>query len=189
MNELWWYVARSSGIVAWALVAASVLWGLFISTHSFRGRARPNWMLDLHRFLGGAGVVFVGVHVLSLVADNYVHFGLVSLLVPLASTWHPVAVAWGVVAMYLLLAVEITSLLRRHLPPRVWRATHALAFPLFALSTMHGLTAGTDRSGPLRIVMASTLVVVATLTWERLRAVSAPKAPARITTTVRGGAR
>lgn len=186
MNQLWWYVARSSGIVAWALVAASVLWGLFISTHAFRGRLRPNWMLDLHRFLGGAGVVFVGVHVLALVLDNFVHFGLVSLLVPFASSWHPVAVAWGIVAMYLLLAVEITSLLRRRLSPRLWRMTHALAFPLFALSTIHGLTAGTDRTGPLRIVMASTVGAVVVLAWERLREQRAPKAasPARIMKTV-----
>src|SRR5438105_5878218 len=144
MNQLWWYVARSSGIVAWALVASSVLWGLFISTRAFAGRVRPNWMLDLHRFLGGAGVVFVGVHVLSLVADNYVHFGLVSLLVPFASSWHPAAVAWGIVAMYLLVAVEITSLLRRNLPPRGWRTTHALAFPLLAASPIPGLTPGAD---------------------------------------------
>ena len=45
----------------------------------------------------------------------------------------------------------------------------ALAFPLFALSTIHGLTAGTDGNGPLRIVMASTVGAVAVLTWERLR--------------------
>jgi predicted ferric reductase len=182
MNELWWYVARSSGIVAWALVAGSVLWGLFISTKALAGRVRPNWMLDLHRFLGGAGVVFVGVHVLALVLDNYVHFGLVSLLVPFASTWHPVAVAWGIVAMYLLLAVEITSLLRRRLSPRLWRMTHALAFPLFALSTIHGLTAGTDRTGPLRIVMASTVGAVAVLTWERVREHRTPKVRRHVVT-------
>ena len=184
MNELWWYVARSSGIVAWALVAASVLWGLFISTRALGTRVRPNWMLDLHRFLGGVGVVFVGVHVLALVLDNYVHFGLVSLLVPFASAWHPVAVAWGVVAMYLLLAVEITSLLRRKLSKRLWRMTHALAFPLFALSTIHGLTAGTDGNGPLRIVMASTVGAVAVLTWERVREHRAPKLPRRVVTSV-----
>jgi hypothetical protein len=79
--------------------------------------------------------------------------------------------------MYLLLAVEITSLLRRHLSKRVWRATHALAFPLFAMSTIHGLTAGTDGTGPLRIVMASTVGAVAILIWERLREYRTPSAP------------
>jgi hypothetical protein len=108
--QLWWYAARSGGMVALALLAASVLWGLALSTKVFRGRPRPNWLLDLHRFLGGAAVVFTGIHVLSIVADSYVHFGLAEILVPFVGSWHPVAVGWGIVAMYLLLAVEVTSL-------------------------------------------------------------------------------
>ena len=110
---------------------------------------RPNWLLDLHRFLGAAAVVLTVIHVGSIVADSYVHFGLVDVLVPFAASWHPAAVAWGVVGLYLLLAVEITSLLRSRLSKRAWRATHFLSFPLFAMATIHGLTAGTDAHVPL----------------------------------------
>ena len=109
-SQLLWYTARSSGIVAWALVNAGVLWGLVLSTKLLGKRPRPNWVLDLHRILGGAAVVFTGIHVASIVLDSYVHFGLVDVLVPLASSSHPVAVAWGIVALYLVLAVEVTSL-------------------------------------------------------------------------------
>jgi membrane protease YdiL (CAAX protease family) len=70
-DQLWWYVARASGTVSWALLALSVVWGLTLSTRWLGRRARPNWLLDLHRFLGGAGVVFVAVHVAALVADSY----------------------------------------------------------------------------------------------------------------------
>src|SRR6476620_11760618 len=94
-EQIWWYTARAGGIVGWALLAASVLWGLAISTKATKGRVRPNWMLDLHRFLGGLGVIFVGVHVVGLVADSYAHFGLAELLVPFASTYRPAAVAWA----------------------------------------------------------------------------------------------
>lgn len=141
--HLWWYVARASGIVAWVLVTASVVWGLVLSTKLTR-RPKPAWFLDLHRFLGALSVVFVGVHLAGLVADNYTHFGLASLLVPLASAWRPVAVAWGVVGLYLLLAIEITSLLMRRLPRRMWHAVHLTSFGLFALTTVHALTAGSD---------------------------------------------
>jgi predicted ferric reductase len=141
--HLWWYVARASGIVAWILVTASVVWGLVLSTRLTR-RPKPAWFLDLHRLLGGLSVVFVGVHLAGLVADNYTHFGLASLLVPLASAWHPVAVASGVVGMYLLIAIEITSLLMRRLPRRLWRAVHLTSFGLFAFTTVHALTAGSD---------------------------------------------
>ena len=105
-----WFVARSSGLIAWALLAASVVWGLAISTRVLNGRPRPAWLLDLHRYLGGIATVFVAVHIVALLGDTYVHFGLASVLVPFASSWHPVAVAWGISAFYLLLAVEVTSL-------------------------------------------------------------------------------
>lgn len=148
-GQLFWYSARANGLVAWALLAASVLWGLALSTKLTGGRVRPAWMLDLHRFLGAAALVFTGIHVVSILLDTYVHFGLVEILVPLTGTWHPVAVAWGIAGMYLMVAVEVTSLLRARLSQRAWRMTHFLAFPLFALATTHALSAGTDRAAPL----------------------------------------
>jgi hypothetical protein len=85
-----------------------------LSTKVTGKRPRPNWTLDLHRFLGGLALVFTAVHVLAIIADSYVSFGLTQVLVPLTSTWHPVAVAWGIEGLYLLAAVEVTSLLRKH---------------------------------------------------------------------------
>lgn len=168
-SQLWWYVARSGGIVAWALLAASVLWGLALSTKVLRGRPRPNWILDLHRFLGGMALLFTGIHVASLVADSYVHFGLVEVLVPFTGSWHPVAVAWGVIGLYLLAAVELTSLLRKRISKRLWRMTHYLSFPLFFLTTVHALSAGTDRSTfLLRACVAVVCAVVTALTFIRV---------------------
>ena len=88
-EHLWWYVARSGGIVAWALLAASVLWGLALSTKALGKRPHPNWLLDLHRFLGGLALVFTGVHVGALVLDSYLSFGLMQLLVPFTSSYRP----------------------------------------------------------------------------------------------------
>jgi|KBSSwiStaDraftv2_1062776.scaffolds.fasta_scaffold1534478_2 predicted ferric reductase len=178
-GQLWWYTARSSGITSWVLVTASVLWGLALSTKVTKGRPRPNWLLDLHRFLGAAAVVFTAIHVGSIVADSYVHFGLTDVLVPFASSWHPAAVAWGIVGMYLLLAVEATSLLRKHLSKRAWRATHFLSFPLFAMATIHGLTAGTDASAPLLRggIFIGTLAVATLAIVRTLQATAPPPRP------------
>ena len=115
-GQLIWYLARASGIVTWALLAASVIWGLALTTKALGKRPRPAWLLDLHRFLGGLAVVFLGIHMTSIALDTYVNFGPVSLLVPLTGSWHPVAVAWGIVSAYLLAAVELTSLLRSQIP-------------------------------------------------------------------------
>lgn len=96
---------------------------------------------------------------MSLLADTYVHFGLASVLIPFASGWHPLAVAWGVAGLYLLLAVELTSLVRTRLPKRLWRATHYASFPLFVVATIHALSAGTDaRTWALEAIAAVTVV-------------------------------
>ncbi len=45
-------------------------------------------------------------------------------LIPFASNWRPAAVVGGVVGLYLLVAVEVTSLLMRKLPRRWWHRIH-----------------------------------------------------------------
>ena len=178
-EHLWWYVARSGGIVAWALLAASVLWGLALSTKALGKRPRPSWLLDLHRFLGGLALVFTGVHVGALVLDSYLSFGLMQLLVPFTSSYRPGAVAWGVVGLYLLLAVEITSLLRPRIPKHLWRRVHFASFGLFAVATLHGLQAGTDGGSPLlRWAMLGATGAVVALTALRIAQALAPP-PAR----------
>ena len=64
---------------------------------------------------------------------------------PFVSSYKPAAVALGVVGMYLLLAIELTSLAMRKLPRRTWHAVHLTSYVLFVVATVHGLTAGTDR--------------------------------------------
>ena len=148
-SQVWWFVARSSGIVAWALLSMSVVWGLLLSTkisttRIAARRLRPAWLLGLHRHLGGLAVIFTAIHLIGIVADSYVTFSWAAVLVPMASEWKPGAVAFGVVAMYLLIAIEATSLAIRHLPRKVWRWVHRSSFVLYATATWHGVTAGTD---------------------------------------------
>lgn len=169
MSHLFWYTARAAGIVAWALLAASVIWGLWLSGRVRPFGVRPAWVLDLHRFLGGLATIFVGMHVLAILADSYTSFGLSDVLVPFASSWHPLAVAWGVVGLYLMLAVELTSLARKHLPNRIWRTIHMSAFPLYAFATIHYLLAGTDATNPMSLAaIAVATGCIVTLTIRRV---------------------
>lgn len=76
-------------------------------------------------------------------------------LIAMTSVWWYVArsaglVAWAVVAMYLLVAVEVSSLMRRRLPKRWWRGIHTTSYAVYAFGTIHLLTAGTDRHSALR---------------------------------------
>jgi predicted ferric reductase len=155
--HVWWYLARAGGLVSYALLAVSTIWGLAVSTRLLGRWPAPGWTLDLHRFLGGLAVVFTGIHLLGLVLDSYVRFEIVDLLVPFASSWRPAAVAWGVIGLYLLLAVELTSLARRRLPYRLWRRVHLGAFALLVVATAHLVTAGSDRASlPVVMMLAVT---------------------------------
>jgi DMSO/TMAO reductase YedYZ heme-binding membrane subunit len=176
--KTWWYVSRATGFVGWALLAASVLWGLFITNKTLGRTTPPAWVLDLHRHLGGLAVVFVGVHLAVLPLDTYTSWGWQDLFVPMASGWHPVPIAFGIVALYLLLAIEISSLLGRRVPRVWWRRIHLLSFPLYVIASIHLFAAGTDSGNAVAqwmVVVVSTLV--AFLTGLRVLAATKPREP------------
>lgn len=161
MNEqFWWFLARSSGIVAWLLLTASVLWGILLATDLFPEARRPAWLLDLHRWLGGLTITFVAVHMAALFADSWIEFTVVDLAVPFAADWRPVPVGLGVLAMWTLVAVQVTSLMRRRLPRRFWRLMHLTSYVAFWLTSLHGTFSGSDRMQPLYLV-TSVLSVAA----------------------------
>jgi sulfoxide reductase heme-binding subunit YedZ len=159
-EKFWWYLARSSGIVAWALLSATVVWGLLYASRMIPKRSAPKWLLDLHRFLGGFAVVFVVVHIAALVGDSYLYFGPREILVPFTGSWRPMAVGLGALSLYLLLAVEATSLAMRLLPRPLWRRVHRLSFPLFVLATAHTFMAGTDARNLLLVVLVAAATSV-----------------------------
>lgn len=143
-EQLWWYVARSGGIVAMVLIVASVVWGLLLSSKYLQGGPKPKGLLNIHRFLGGLSVIFTGIHLVALWLDSYVTFTLADLLVPFASAWKPAEVAAGVVAFWLLLAVQGTSLMMKRLPRHLWKWIHLGSYALLPLGLLHAITAGTD---------------------------------------------
>lgn len=178
-NQVWWYTARAGGLVAWGLATLSVVWGLLLSGR-FGRKPKPAWVLDLHRFLGALTVVFVAVHMLALWLDSFVQFGPAELFVPFASAWKPGEVAWGIVAAYLLVAIEVTSLLQRRIPRRVWHAIHLTSFGLFGFATVHALTAGSDaKSVFVRAFALLSTVIIVNLTVLRIVSRRAGRAPAR----------
>ncbi|WP_405982526.1 FAD-binding oxidoreductase [Streptomyces sp. NBC_00158] len=147
--QLWWYVARASGLTAWWLLSAAVLWGLLLSTRVMGGRPAPGRLLVLHRWLAGLAVSFTALHLAALVLEPRYAFGRTELLVPFARAANPLAQGCGVVAVHLLVAVQVTSLLRARLPDRLWRYLHRTACAVFCLAGVHTFTAGSDAGGPL----------------------------------------
>ena len=162
-EQFWWYLARSSGIVAWLMLTAAVIWGVVLSTKAFPEHRRPAWLLDLHRWLGGLTLAFLAIHLGALVADNYLQFDLADLTIPFASEWEPGAVALGVIALWLLVAIELTSLAKRRLPKQVWRGIHLTSYAVFWLTSIHAALAGTDRT--LWLYQVTAVASIAAVAW------------------------
>jgi predicted ferric reductase len=185
-NTLPWDIARSGGLVTYVLLTISMLFGTAVAARAFRNKPGLPWMNGMHEWIGTLTLGFLGVHVLGLLMDTYIGFSLVDVLVPFASHYRPGTLAWGVVAFYLLLVVELSARLRGKLPRKwrhLWKRAHYAAYPLFIVSTVHLLTIGTDsRTLPVLLLVAAAiagvLAAVARSRW--LRAQRAPKAQPRV---------
>ena len=139
-----WYVARTGGILGFTLLTASAVLGLTLAGRPRLARWPRFAIEDVHRFAGMLAGVFIWLHVLALLADNYLSFGVTDLLVPGTAPYRPVWTALGVVAAELLLAIAITNRYRKRLPYAFWRRAHMLNFLVWSLALVHGITAGSD---------------------------------------------
>jgi sulfoxide reductase heme-binding subunit YedZ len=163
-----WYVARAGGVVAYLLLTFTVCIGIGLA-----GRARvpgfPRFAVnDLHRFAGILTGSFIVIHVGAILLDGYVHFSIPQVLVPLTSSYRTLAVAFGIVAAELLIALAVTNRLRKKLPHRIWRRFHYLNFAVWALATTHGITAGTDNTALwLLATYVAAIATVGGLAWWR----------------------
>jgi len=156
--SLTWHLARSSGWVSWVLLGCSVVWGALASGRLVAGRGMPRWLTELHRHLALLTVLLLAVHLGSLLLDDWVRFTPADLFVPGLSRWRTGPVAYGVVALWLVVVVQLSSWTALRLPRRWWRLLHLLSYPAWCLAAVHGVLAGTDASTPL----ARALIAVMT---------------------------
>jgi predicted ferric reductase len=172
-------------MVAWVALVASLVLGVLLATRVLKPADRPAWLLAMHRWLAGIAVVTTALHLLTLVADSYVHFSWAEILVPGASRWKPLAVAVGVVSLYLLVAVQVTSMMMRRLPRRTWKAVHLSSYALVWAVSVHAGLAGTDVTNRVYqgvavalLIAAVSATIVRVLTPSRPRQVARPTRPA-----------
>ncbi|CAB4711058.1 MAG: hypothetical protein F2942_07895 [Actinobacteria bacterium] len=182
--QFWWYVSRASGIVAGVLLVLTLIWGLLLTSKIIDKKGLPAWLTDLHRYLGGLTVIFIGVHLGALVADSYLKFSWAELFVPFVSTYRAGAVAWGIGAFWGLVLVEGTSLAQRKMKRKTWRTIHFLSYPVALFAALHAAQAGTDASNPIfRITSIFLIGLLTVLTLIRIvyvrpkRTVIIPKKP------------
>ena len=173
-----WMVARSAGLVAFGLLTLSVWLGLAMSTRLL-GPKRQKPLLALHRTLAWTGLSMVGLHVGAVMLDPVLHFGALAAFVPGAATWRPGAVAMGVVAAWLSLALAASFNARRWIGQKGWRRLHYATFAAFWLSLGHALLVGTDLKG---LGGATTALLAAgPVLWLTFYRLLVPRQPPRAT--------
>lgn len=162
-----WYATRASGIVTLILLTLTMILGL-VTTGRARARNWPGFaQQEIHRRISIMAVVFLAIHVVTSILDAYVHIGWFAVVVPFASPYGRFWVGLGAIALDLMMAVFVSSLLRARMRPDVWRGIHWLAYASWPLALIHTFGLGTDSREGWVIALGAVCVlsVVVAFVW------------------------
>jgi hypothetical protein len=147
--KAYWYLARSSAIVAYVLTWLAMVFGLLITSKAARLWPGGPVAFDLHQHASLLGLAFGLFHALILLGDRYMAATPAQILVPFTyAGYRPLWVGLGQVALYAMAIVGLSFYLKPWLGRRTWRVIHFLSFALFALALVHGIFSGTDTGSP-----------------------------------------
>jgi sulfoxide reductase heme-binding subunit YedZ len=164
-----WFVSRGSGLVLLLLFSAVMALGAATRMGSAPRRWPRFAVAELHRTFSLFAVALLVLHVVTAILDPFVSLGWTAAVLPFGSPYRTVAIGLGTLAVDLGGAVLITSLLRRRLGFRAWRAVHWLAYLAWPVAFVHSLTAGNDlHIWWVAVIECGSAAVVATAVLARL---------------------
>jgi Ferric reductase like transmembrane component len=166
-----WYLTRATGAVSLVLLTVSVVLGIAVV-----GRlATPAWprfvVNGLHRNVSLLAITLLAVHVVTSVLDPFAGIRLVDAVVPFVSSYRPLWLGLGALAADLLIAITLTSVIRRRLGHRAWRATHWMAYACWPVAVLHTVGTGSDvKQAWLLALTAACVAAVIGAVWVRIGA-------------------
>lgn len=162
-SQALWYLTRGSGAVALLLLTAVLVLGVLGPARIGTGERWPSFLVGwLHRDLSLLAVAVLGVHIVTSVLDPFAPIGWLDAVIPLHSSYRPVWTGLGALAFDLLVALVITSLVRRRLGYERWRWVHWTAYACWPVAVLHGLGTGSDASS-VWLVWLTVACALATL--------------------------
>jgi methionine sulfoxide reductase heme-binding subunit len=173
-----WYASRATGVVCLVLFTAVVLLGILVNRQG-RLPGLPRFAVTgLHRSLSLIAVVFLVIHVVTAIADSYVSIRLAAAIIPFTSSYESLQIGLGAIALDLIAALVVTSLLRARIGRRLWRAVHWLAYAAFPIAVLHSVTSAKDLwSGfLLGLTVVCVLAVISAVGYRVVQARSARRA-------------
>jgi methionine sulfoxide reductase heme-binding subunit len=140
----YWYLTRSSGAVALVLLTLALVLGV-VDVRRWSTETWPRFVVDsLHRNVSLLALAFLGLHILTAVLDSFAPISLINAVIPFTGSYRPFWLGLGALSFDLMLAVIITSLLRRRMGHATWRAVHWLAYASWPTALLHGFGTGSD---------------------------------------------
>ena len=177
-----WYASRATGVISLILLSIVAILGIAVNRQGHLPGLPRFAVTGLHRSLSLLAVAFLGTHIVTAIADGYVHIPWLSTIVPFSSSYERFWIGLGTVAVDMTAAVIVTSLLRARLRPAVWRAVHWLAYASYPVTLVHSMGASKDlRSGwLLALTMATVFAVVTAIGYRVIDASAAIPRPRRV---------
>jgi sulfoxide reductase heme-binding subunit YedZ len=182
-DTILWYATRGAGVVSLVLLTGVVVLGI-VSAMRWQTASWPRFLTTgLHRNLALATLVFLALHIVTAVVDPFTALGWNAAIIPFSSSYRRLWLGLGVVALWLLLAIVVTSLLRPLFGHRAWRMIHWLTYLMWPVAVIHGIGTGTDPRFAWMLAIETACVgsVVAAVAWRVSRAT--PTAWRQVTTT------
>jgi len=156
----YWYLTRSTGAMALILLTLALSLGV-VDFRRWSSETWPRFVVDaLHRNVSLLALAFLSLHILTAVLDSFAPISLVNAVIPFTGTYRPLWLGLGALSFDLVLAVIITSLLRRRMGHATWRAVHWLSYASWPIALLHGLGTGSDVKSTWMLTISSACLIV-----------------------------
>jgi methionine sulfoxide reductase heme-binding subunit len=157
----YWYLTRSTGAVALILLTLALALGV-VDVRRWNSETWPRFVIDsLHRNVSLLALAFLCLHILTAVLDGFAPISLVNAVIPFTGSYRPFWLGLGALSFDLILAVILTSLLRRRMGHSTWRAVHWLTYASWPIALLHGLGTGSDVKSTWMLAISIGCLIVA----------------------------
>ena len=167
------------GLAAVGAITVNLLLGVLISLRYSPVRYWPHKRVNLfvlHQWSAYLSLLLVLSHPAVLLFVQKPHFGWLDILIPVDSPLQPVVNTLGAAALYLMVVVVVTSLLRHRMSRIVWRRLHYLVYPAAVCLLVHSIlvdpelkTGHADMLDGGKIYLYGVVVLLVAVSWARLR--------------------
>lgn len=156
-----WYMVRASALIGFLLLYISIFAGTVSCLPGIRKYFLRLRSLNFHCWISLQALIFTLLHAVALLFHKFISFSWEDILIPFHSSFEPGLIALGIIGLYLMVLLVVTSYGRKFIPAKLWRAIHFLNLILYFLVIIHALYLGTDlKEGMLREIFIWANVVL-----------------------------